>query len=272
MELELKQLYTEGGTQPRVAINEETVVEYADLLKEGTEFPPVVAFYDGELYWLADGFHRFLAHARAGLKKIEVDVRDGSLRDAILYAVGANAEHGLKRTNEDKRKAVVTMLTHELVKHGSDGHPWSDNAIAKRCKVSNHFVAKMRGSSESIHTWNVPSMNSESSTGDVTDSEPEARAERRFVHHKTGQPTTMNTANIGRGRKPQPSDLAPAAKATVKPCKFHAEDGPVPMRIINLPLNNPDQAARSMISVYGEEYVRKVNAKLNQIFQTERKA
>ena len=265
MELALKQLCTEGGTQPRVAINEETVAEYADLLKEGTEFPAVVAFYDTEVYWLADGFHRYHAHVRAGLKKIEVDVRDGSLRDAILYAVGANTEHGLRRTNEDKRKAVTTMLTHDLAKTGSDGHPWSDREIAKMCRVSAMTVNRIRRELSVTKLQIAPGADSATSeSGSHADA-------KRLV--KRGKSTyVQNTANINRNRTPQPSGPAPAAKVRFKPCKFHAEDGPVPMRIINLPLNNPDQAALSLISVYGEEYVRKVNAKLNQIFKNERTA
>ena len=45
-----------------------------------------------------------------GLAKISADVREGSRRDAILYAVGANAWRGLKRTNRDKRNAVMVLL------------------------------------------------------------------------------------------------------------------------------------------------------------------
>jgi ParB-like chromosome segregation protein Spo0J len=259
MQLELKQLHIDGGTQPRVAIHEETVAEYAEALREGIKFPPVIAFHDGVLYWLADGFHRYHAHRHAGLDKIEVDVREGSLRDAILFSVGANAEHGLRRTAEDKRKAILTLLTHELAKVGDDGKRWSDNAIAKRCRVSHSTVAKYRQEAEaSAHTCQMASMDTES---------PD---ERRFVHHKTGRPTTMKTGKIGRSRSQNPTS-ATADKSTVKRCKFHAEDGPVPMRVINLPLKNPEQAALSLISVYGEEYMRKVNAKLNQVFQNERK-
>ena len=36
----------------------------------------------------------------ANLDKIEADVREGGRRDAILYAVGANAAYGLKRSNK----------------------------------------------------------------------------------------------------------------------------------------------------------------------------
>jgi len=45
-----------------------------------------------------------------GLTKISADVREGSRRDAILYAVGANASHGLKWTNRDKPNAVMVLL------------------------------------------------------------------------------------------------------------------------------------------------------------------
>ena len=61
-------------------------------------------------YWLADGFHRYHAHKQAGLDDIRVDLRQGNLREAILYSVGANAHHGLRRSNEDKRRAVLRLL------------------------------------------------------------------------------------------------------------------------------------------------------------------
>ncbi|MGT2479599.1 hypothetical protein ACU4GR_13540 [Methylobacterium oryzae CBMB20] len=53
--------------------------------------------------------HR-LAHRRhaaglhAGLGELPCEVRQGGLRDAILHSAGANAAHGLRRTNADKRR------------------------------------------------------------------------------------------------------------------------------------------------------------------------
>jgi hypothetical protein len=38
------------------------------------------------------------------------EVRTGSRRDAVRYSVGANSVHGLRRTNEDKRREVQTLL------------------------------------------------------------------------------------------------------------------------------------------------------------------
>jgi hypothetical protein len=67
-------------------------------------------FYDGAEYWLADGFHR--VHAAQKLRRLTIaaDVRQGTRRDAVLLSARANAEHGLRRTNEDKRRAVLTLL------------------------------------------------------------------------------------------------------------------------------------------------------------------
>jgi hypothetical protein len=135
--LALKTIRTDGGTQPRAALDQDRVAEYADDMARGDEFPPVTAFYDGADYWLADGFHRY--HARAAHHPdIEVEVRQGTRRDAILHSVGANASHGMRRTNEDKRRAVLTLLG------DPEWSQWSDREIARLCAVSDRFVNGLR--------------------------------------------------------------------------------------------------------------------------------
>ena len=127
-----------GSTQSRAEINREVVADYAEAIKDGAEFPPVVVFFDGTAYWLADGFHRYEAHAEAGAHEIPADVRQGSQRDAILYSVGANAAHGLRRTNDDKRRAVMVLLG------DPEWSKWSDREVARACGVTHPFVAKLR--------------------------------------------------------------------------------------------------------------------------------
>src|SRR5690625_5164657 len=105
----LEQLRLDGGTQLRAEISVFRVQEYADAMKAGSVFPPVTAFYDGEEYWLADGFHRVEAAKLCGLA-LAVDVRLGSQRDAVLFSAGANAAHGQPRSNADKRNAVLALL------------------------------------------------------------------------------------------------------------------------------------------------------------------
>ncbi len=45
----------DGGAQVRVEMKPDVVREYADDMAAGTVFPPVEVYYDGSIYWLADG-------------------------------------------------------------------------------------------------------------------------------------------------------------------------------------------------------------------------
>ena len=96
--------------QPRVKLHEEVIIEYAEAMKRGECFPPITVFYDGEAYWLANGFHRIQAAIKNGSDSIQAEVRSGELRAAILRSASANFDHGLRRSNEDKRRAVATVL------------------------------------------------------------------------------------------------------------------------------------------------------------------
>jgi len=136
--MKITQLKIELQTQSRVSINQEAVTEYADAMMDGEKFPPVTAFYDGKEYYLADGYHRYFAAKKAGLDEIDCDVKNGTLRDAVLFSVGVNSAHGLRRSNEDKRKAVMTILD------DVEWAEWSDITIAKKCQVTGAFVGRVR--------------------------------------------------------------------------------------------------------------------------------
>lgn len=139
-ELTHNQIRTDGGTQMRANMSEATLQEYTDAWLEGVEFPSITVFFDGFDYWLGDGFHRKASHARAfaGEKSILCDIRQGTQRDAILYSVGANSKHGLRRTNEDKRRAVVTLI------NDTEWGQWSNREIARRCGVDEKTVRNFR--------------------------------------------------------------------------------------------------------------------------------
>jgi len=136
--LNVDRIRTDGATQPRAAIHEPTVAEYAEAIEAGVVLPPVTVFNDGGTYWLADGFHRLAATKRIGCLDIEVDLRVGTRRDAMLHSFGANATHGLRRTNDDKRRAIVALLS------DPDWSRWSDREIARVCAVDHKTVAKVR--------------------------------------------------------------------------------------------------------------------------------
>lgn len=57
--VDLDALRLDGGTQPRAAIDQDTVDSYAADMRVGHRFPPVQVYLDRDgVYWLADGFHR----------------------------------------------------------------------------------------------------------------------------------------------------------------------------------------------------------------------
>jgi len=118
-----------------------TVKEYAERMKEGDKFPAAVVFEDetGATY-LADGFTRYYASELAGKTKLGCEVKTGTRSDAIWYACSANKAHGVRRSNADKRKAVLTAVQHP---YSSDK---SDREIAVHCGVSNTLVSEVRAS------------------------------------------------------------------------------------------------------------------------------
>jgi uncharacterized ParB-like nuclease family protein len=144
--LALSEIVADPSVQTRAELHDQTVSEYAEEMKTGTPFPPVVVFHDGQKYWLADGFHRFKAAQKSGRSTCLVDVKTGGRHEALVYALSANARHGLRRTNADKRRAVELALKDpELAQE-------SGRALAKRCAVTHPFVKKVRAEVVTVTT------------------------------------------------------------------------------------------------------------------------
>ncbi len=187
---------TSGGTQTRERFNDATLAEYADAMIDGVDFPPVVVFTDGGTYWLADGFHRVESAKLAGWTEIMAEIHAGDRRAAMLYAVGANADHGLRRTNADKRKAVSILLA------DPEWRLWSNYQIAEACKVSDNFV---RGCRNEVLTTNIRSDNDEGLTPELADKVRDITSkggDPRVFTDKHGNASVMDAAKIG--RKPEP--------------------------------------------------------------------
>lgn len=132
----LDQIDIHGGTQTRVKTNEEAIESYAEEMNSGTVFPPITLYFDGATYWLADGFHRYLAAKRIGVQAILAEVRAGGRIDALKHALGANATNGVYRTNADKRNAAAIAL-----------EEWSglaNTVLAEICRISPELVRSCR--------------------------------------------------------------------------------------------------------------------------------
>ena len=129
---------SDGGAQMRVEMNTQVVIDYAEEMAGGAIFPPVIVYHDGADHWLGDGYHRVEAARKIGRDSIDAEVRDGTKRDAILLGIGANATHGLRRSQADKRRAVETLLRDD------EWSKLSDRQIAKKAKVDHKTVGKIR--------------------------------------------------------------------------------------------------------------------------------
>jgi hypothetical protein len=136
--LNIDLIITDRGTQSRVEVNEPTVADYAQAVLDGDKFPPIIVFHDGTDYFLADGFHRYLAHLRAKRVSIFCEVKRGTARDAKRFGFGANNKNGLRPTIADRRKSVTEMV------EDLEWQDLSDREIARECGVSHTFVATVR--------------------------------------------------------------------------------------------------------------------------------
>jgi hypothetical protein len=148
--LPLSEICEDAEVQPRKSVDPGTVDHYAELLRDGVRLPPVDVF--GAEYLLASGYQRLAAHRKAELKEIEARVHLGNRRDAILFALAANAKHGLPLSPADKRRVVLRML------RDPEWSRLSDREIARRCGVSNGFVSNLRRELKGVyvHTPDPP--------------------------------------------------------------------------------------------------------------------
>ena len=167
-------LRLDGGTQPRQGINTAYVDELTESIVEGATLPPVEVIYDGANYWLFDGFHRVAAHQAAGILIIDANIHQGTQADAQWRSYAANQTHGLRRTNEDKQRAIKAALRHP------NGVTMANREIARHLGVDHKTVGDWR---EKLQA-----------TGEIPQSTQRTGADGR----------TINTTNIGTNQPPKP--------------------------------------------------------------------
>lgn len=139
--------------QSRDTMHTDYIGEFSESMLNGHVFPPVIVFFDGASYFLADGFHRHAAQVHAAVndrkfEDIRCEVRRGTRRDAMIYSAGANKIFTIPRDAADKRKSCCMLFNdaewfdkdaREIAEYvgvrTSDVHSWrlrycQDNGIA----------------------------------------------------------------------------------------------------------------------------------------------
>jgi hypothetical protein len=135
----LERLTLDPALQPRKDMDPGLMQDYSERLREGDIFPPLVAYLDDDaVCWLSQGWHRYGAARLAQFLTFEVEVRLGSRRDAMLDSLASNRDHGLRRSNADKQRAVIAMV------YDPEWSQWTDRKIANHIGVSQPMVTKYR--------------------------------------------------------------------------------------------------------------------------------
>jgi hypothetical protein len=179
--LKIKDILVDQIYQSREKINPSTVNEYAEAITAGATFPAVIVFQCQQQLILVEGFHRIAAYQKIGALEVEAEVHIGSTRDALLRSLASNATHGLPRSNDDKRKVLLTLLD------DVEWESWSDNEIASHCSVSRSLVQKVRSSLATKASEKV---------------------ERSYIT-KHGTEAKMKVQNIGQSQNPVSQEYEP---------------------------------------------------------------
>ena len=140
--ISIDKIRMDGGTQVRVMLDDDLIKRYACLMADEQDLDPILLYFDGEQYWLVDGFHRVGAARELGKSTIPAIVKQRSQAQAVWDSLTANGRHGKQLTPADRIAAIKKALRI---------HPeYTDRRIAKELMVDNKTVAKYRKELEAV--------------------------------------------------------------------------------------------------------------------------
>jgi hypothetical protein len=260
VKMELSKITLDPEIQSRVELDESYIEDLKKDLMEGAEFPAIIVFSDGTNFWPGDGSHRLIAHQRAGRSEILAEILKGGKRDAKLFGVGANATHGKRRSNADKRKAVETLLKDK------EWGRWSDRTISKKCRVSQPLVSAIRkeltdsgyqfpitrtcadgremdvsqiGSTRGLETQQTSEV---ASSGDVQDENPASESQTPTGELRdTGNSSEAIPQTPSSETTPEPPDVSASSGETQDGSSEQTQDGEQ-----ETPAEDPENAAQEV--------------------------
>lgn len=274
MKLELDRIRLDGATQPRAKLQTEVIEEYAEQMRDGVVFPSITVFFDGSEYWLADGFHRVHAARRIRPSEpIEAKIIQGTKAEAQWYSFGVNKTHGLRRTREDRVRAIRAALQH------TEATGRSDSDIARHVGVSHPTVAKYRAELEQESTCKIFKSSGEAGKSEAPSTEAESEQHPPAAGLPPAQPATprlrtgrdgrtINTAKIGKGspKRSKPGEVKISPRAFV-PKLGHSL--PNPMICLQFSPNNAHTAAATLVRDFSREWVEQLVQELNRLLSTQ---
>ena len=110
MWLALTAILVDLEVQSRVAMDMEHCRFLSGELAISGELKPILVFFDGDKYWLANGFHRYHVYKKAGRSQIRCIVRPGGKAEAIVESARNNDGASKEKKSEDRKKSIRMLL------------------------------------------------------------------------------------------------------------------------------------------------------------------
>lgn len=105
--------------QARIAepVNDDQVLLYAESMKAGANFPPIVVYKSGSTYIVMDGNHRVGAADIADIETLPAYVvKNPSPAEVMSYTFAANTKHGLPTSLADRIRQAIGLVDRHGVK------------------------------------------------------------------------------------------------------------------------------------------------------------
>ena len=143
----ISNVHLEPRCQCREQIDKEYVATLIEAFQAEREIPRIEVWeVDGEpeaRLVVVDGYHRLQALTTLKREWLHVAVvGNGSLDEASWYAIGRNHEHGLRRTLEDRKKAIRYAFENPLARD------YANTTIARQTGCNDKLVAIVRAEVE----------------------------------------------------------------------------------------------------------------------------
>jgi len=128
----IDRIFPDEWCQPRLKGLEEKHVKLL-LTSDPDAWPPLVVTPEEDGYAIVDGFHRYEAAWRLGLKDLRCQVKSSA---GYPEAFEANVRHGLPLSLEDRKAYAKWLYEYER----PNGERLSYREIGRRCCLSHHTV------------------------------------------------------------------------------------------------------------------------------------
>lgn len=174
-DIPLSLIRTDGISYHR-KLDQEGLISLSNIIQQGTVFPPIICFFDGNKYWLANKIDIFEATKLASQKTILVDIWQGRFQSVIDF-IDNKLQYLKGLSNYEKKQLVTSFITSLNLLSEEDKRFWSSSKVATICEVSQSYAHKNMGKLG----YKVPS--------------------QVYRKSKAGTRHLMNTDKIGEGSK-----------------------------------------------------------------------